>query len=83
MVYKAFKKAFINFHNPIDFNLFCECIEKLLNCSYEFYKKMYFKLLDTNNDDKICDSDLFRLMMLMKDNKIFELLKTDLCKITK
>ena len=44
-------------------------------------KKIFFQLLDLNKDGKICDADLFGVMGYMKNERMFDLLNDDLCKI--
>jgi Ca2+-binding EF-hand superfamily protein len=48
----------------LDFNNFCECLEKILNYPVETYKKLFFGFLDFDEDGFITEKDLFNIMRI-------------------
>lgn len=46
-------------------------------------KRMFFNLMDLNDDGKVCESDLFKIMKLLTDEKMLLLMNDDLCTILK
>jgi hypothetical protein len=82
-VVRLFAKIFNNFSIAIDFNIFCDCIEKLFNLSVDVYKKVFYTFLDLNGDGMVCDVDLFGIVKYMDNEKLFLVLKDDVIKVSK
>ena len=55
---------FNNFSFNLDFNLYCESIENLVNQDEYQLKQFAFKVLDIGNDKKLSEADLFQIMKI-------------------
>ncbi len=65
LILKKLKRVYMDFEGPIDFNNFCDCTEKLINRSHNFMYKLFYGCLDFNQDDRICEWDLFKAVESM------------------
>jgi len=82
-LYKHSKKALGNFRTGIDFTFFCDAAEKILNLSNEGMKRFLLKLLDRNEDGKVCESDIFSVMEKVGNEGFFRYLKEDIGVVVK
>ena len=49
-----------------------------MNYGVEHFQKIFFSILDFNNDGMICERDLFKVMEEMKSSKLLNLLNDDI-----
>ena len=49
-----------------------------MNYGVEHFQKIFFTILDFNNDGMICERDLFKVMEEMKSSKLLNLLNDDI-----
>ena len=60
LILKSLKKVYADFEGQIDFTIFCDYTDKLINKSHSYMYKLFIGALDFNKDDRICEWDLFK-----------------------
>ena len=56
------KRLFRHFKDHIDVRRYQEVVTKFISMEVEPMKQMFFTLLDTNHDGKVCETDMFSIM---------------------
>jgi len=77
-VFDILKRVFGNFKIPIDFDLYCDTIQKFISIEEDVCKQIMFEILDHNKDKKICETDLFNCIKSINNTKIYALLAEDI-----
>jgi Ca2+-binding EF-hand superfamily protein len=64
---KLLKKTYQDFRGGqyLDYDKYCDLTEKLINKPLDYLSRVFFHVLDFNQDGKICEWDLFRTMESM------------------
>ncbi|TNV86317.1 hypothetical protein FGO68_gene7004 [Halteria grandinella] len=82
---RRIKKAYNDFKGGqyLDFDRYCELTEKLINRPVEYLNKLFFQIIDYNQDGKLCEMDLFKAIECMMSesqmsNDLVQLLNEDL-----
>lgn len=71
------KKQYHNFKTHIDYTVYVEFTEKLMNRPKDYLIKLYFQICDFNDDSQICEWDLFECMQLLQSDQMMNLLYDD------
>ena len=67
----------------LDFSFFCDTTEKVLNYSKEHLIKLFFLICDVNQDGKVCEWDMFRLLQMIDSDDLNLLMASDIKQIMK
>ena len=52
----------MDFSVPLEFNKYCDMLEKIMNKQPDKLKKMAFESFNFNEDNTVCELDLYALM---------------------
>jgi len=64
-----------------NFRVFTELVRSLLNSPVNKSKEEFFNILDLNNDKKVCERDMFQMILLIEDKKLESMMNADLLKV--
>ncbi|CDW80748.1 UNKNOWN [Stylonychia lemnae] len=79
--YKRMKKNQVRLLISHDIHNYHDSAEKVMNCNKEFFQRMFFSMLDMNQDGKLCDVDLFKCLQELNNEKLMILLNDDIQKV--
>lgn len=62
---------------------FGELVRKMVNAEPARAKELYFQLLDLNKDKKLCERDMFQLLLTIEDPHLLRYMTEDLIQVQK
>ena len=69
--------------NSVDLRNFSELVRKMVNAEPAKTKELYFQLLDLNKDKKLCERDMFQLLLTIEDPHLLRYMTEDLIQVQK
>lgn len=72
------KRVFNNFQKPIDLRTYQECVQKFVSMDLNHIKDLFFSILDSGKDGRICETDMFEAFKTMDTIAAQKLMQADL-----
>ena len=77
-MFDILRRVFGNFKVPIDYELYCDIVQKFIALDEYTIKEIMFGILDFNKDKKVCETDLFNSIKLIDNPKMYKLMAEDI-----
>ena len=77
-MFDILRRVFGNFKVPIDYELYCNIVQKFIALDEYTIKEIMFGILDFNKDKKVCETDLFNSIKLIDNPKMYKLMAEDI-----
>lgn len=72
------KQVFSGFKIAVEFPTYCEIVKRFIAIDESQCRQIFFKVLDLNKDDRVCETDLFNTHQMIHSTKARNLLSDDL-----